>query len=71
MGLSLPFENLNDMFRGMRLGKFFCNGFLSNEGKTRLVALVVANTSLIHGEKTLVWSMKQVRKILRHVYLQQ
>lgn len=54
MGLDFPFMNLNEMFRGMRKGKFFCNGFLSNEGKTRLVGLMAANTSLVHNEKSLV-----------------
>ena len=53
MGLEMPFEILNDCFKGMRLGKFYCNGMMSNEGKTRLSTLIGAYIAFVKGEKVL------------------
>lgn len=54
MGLEMPFQIMNDMFKGMRLGKFYCNGMLSNEGKTRLATLIASYIAFVKGEKVLV-----------------
>lgn len=51
MGLEMPFPLLNEMFRGMRLGKMFALGFLSNEGKTRLAVLLASYIAFCKGEK--------------------
>ncbi len=53
MGLEIPFTSLNEMFRGMRLGKLLALAFLSNEGKTRLLCLIASYITLIKGEKFL------------------
>jgi len=39
------------MFRGLRLGKMFALGFLSNEGKTRLAILLASFIAFVKGEK--------------------
>ncbi|MEG2289587.1 MAG: hypothetical protein RSC24_06430 [Clostridium sp.] len=54
MGLEMPFEIMNEMFKGMRLGKFFCNGMLSNEGKTRLATSIASYIAFVKQEKVLV-----------------
>jgi replicative DNA helicase len=51
MGLEIPFKLLNEMFRGLRLGKMFALGFLSNEGKTRLAILLASFIAFCKGEK--------------------
>jgi len=51
MGLEIPFKLLNEMFRGLRLGKMFALGFLSNEGKTRLAILLASFIAFVKGEK--------------------
>lgn len=56
MGLPLPWNILNDMFRGCRLGKVIFNGFLSNEGKSRNMMLLIAYIVLVQNEKFLLLS---------------
>lgn len=51
MGLELPFRLLNEMFRGLRLGKMFALAFLSNEGKTRLAVLLASYIAFVKKEK--------------------
>jgi replicative DNA helicase len=51
MGLEIPFKLLNEMFRGLRLGKMFALAFLSNEGKTRLAVLLASYIAFCKGEK--------------------
>jgi replicative DNA helicase len=51
MGLEIPFKLLNEMFRGLRLGKMFALGFLSNEGKTRLAVLLASFIAFCKQEK--------------------
>lgn len=51
MGLQMPFELLNEMFRGLQLGKMFALGFLSNEGKTRLACFLACYIAFIQQEK--------------------
>lgn len=51
MGLEMPFQLLNEMFRGFRLGKIMALGFLSNEGKTRLAILIACFIAFCKGEK--------------------
>lgn len=56
MGLPLPWKILTDMFRGCRLKKVVFNGFLSNEGKTRNMMLLIAYIVLIQKESFLLCS---------------
>ena len=51
MGLQIPFDLLNQMFRGLRLGKVFALGFLSNEGKTRLATFLACYIAFVKKEK--------------------
>lgn len=51
MGLEIPFKLLNEMFRGLRLGKVIGLGFLSNEGKTRLAILLACYICFVKQEK--------------------
>lgn len=51
MGLQMPFQLMNEMFKGFTLGKMFALGFLSNEGKTRLAILIATYIALYKGEK--------------------
>ncbi|HBJ1650884.1 TPA: hypothetical protein LA460_000103 [Clostridium botulinum] len=51
MGLELPFQILNEMFRGLRFGKMFALAFLSNEGKTRLAVLLASYIAFCKHEK--------------------
>lgn len=51
MGLEIPFKLLNEMFRGLRLGKMFALAFLSNEGKTRLAVFLSAFIAFVKKEK--------------------
>lgn len=56
LGLPLPWDILNEMFRGCRLGKVIFNGFLSNEGKSRNMMLLIAYIVLVQNEKFLLLS---------------
>lgn len=56
MGLQLPWNILNEMFRGCRLGKVVFNGFLSNAGKSRNLMLLAAYITLVKNEKFLLLS---------------
>ena len=51
MGLQMPFELLNELFRGFRLGKMFALGFLSNEGKTRLATFIACYIAFVKKQK--------------------
>lgn len=51
MGATIPFDILNDLFRGLRLGKLTCIGFLSNEGKTRLGCFLASYLAFVEGKK--------------------
>lgn len=56
MGLEMPWEILNEMFRGCRLGKVVFNGFLSNAGKSRNLMFLAAYITLVKNEKFLLLS---------------
>ncbi len=56
MGLEIPWELTNEMFRGCRLGKVVFDGLLSNEGKTRKLMKLMAFISLVKNEKFLLLS---------------
>lgn len=56
MGISMPWRILTKMFRGCRLGKVIFNGFLSNEGKSRNMMLLIAYIVLVKNEKFLLLS---------------
>ena len=56
MGLAMPWKTLNKMFRGCRLKKVIFNGFLSNEGKSRNMMLLIAYIVLVKNEKFLLLS---------------
>ena len=66
MGLSMPWKTLNDMFRGCRLGKVIFNGFLSNEGKSRNMMMLIAYIVLVKNEKFLLLSNEMDESDLRN-----
>lgn len=66
MGLALPWNLLNEMFRGCRLKKVIFNGFLSNEGKTRNMMLLMAYIVLVLDEKFLLLSNEMDEDDLRN-----
>lgn len=66
MGLPMPWRLLNEMFRGCRLGKVIFNGFLSNEGKSRNMMLLIAYITLALDEKFLLLSNEMDENDLRN-----
>lgn len=66
MGLSMPWSILNKMFRGCRAGKCVFNGFLSNEGKSRNMMLLIAYITLVKNEKFLLLSNEMDEADLRN-----
>lgn len=66
MGLTMPWGILNKMFRGCRLGKVIFNGFLSNEGKSRNMMLLIAYIVLVKNEKFLLLSNEMDESDLRN-----
>ena len=65
MGLEYPWWSLNEMFRGMRFGKIVLNGFLSNEGKSRNLMLLMAHTAIVKKQKFLLMSNEMSEDDLR------
>lgn len=65
-GIPLPWALLDQMFRGCRLGKVIFNGFLSNEGKTRNMMLLIAYIVLVLDEKFLLLSNEMDEDDLRN-----
>jgi hypothetical protein len=65
MGLEIPWNLINEMFRGCRLGKVVFNGFLSNEGKTRNLMKLMVFITLIKNEKFLLLSNEMDEEDLR------
>lgn len=51
MGIPLPWDIMNNMFRGCRLGKAYFLGMMSNEGKSRNLMLLMAYIVLVLDEK--------------------
>lgn len=66
MGLPMPWPILTEMFRGCRLGKVIFNGFLSNEGKSRNMMLLIAYIVLCLDEKFLLLSNEMDEVDLRN-----
>ena len=66
MGIPLPWPMLTEMFRGCRLGKVIFNGFLSNEGKSRNMMLLIAYIVLVQNEKFLLLSNEMDEADLRN-----
>lgn len=65
MGIEYPWKTISEMFRGMRLGKLVLNGFLSNEGKSRNLMMLVAWVALVKKEKFLLMSNEMSEEDLR------
>lgn len=65
MGIEYPWYSLTEMFRGMRKGKVVLNGFLSNEGKSRNLMMLMAYVALVKGEKFLLMSNEMSEEDLR------
>jgi len=65
MGLQIPWEQTNEMFRGCRLGKVVFSGYLSNEGKTRNLMKLIAYITLVKNEKFLLLSNEMDEEDLR------
>ena len=66
MGLPLPWKILTEMFRGCRLKKVVFNGFLSNEGKTRNMMLLIAYIVLVLKESFLLCSNEMDEEDLKN-----
>jgi len=65
MGMEIPWNLVNEMFRGCRLGKVVFDGLLSNEGKTRKLMKLIAYITLIKNEKFLLISNEMDEDDLR------
>lgn len=65
MGLELPWKLINEMFRGARLGKLVTMGYLSNEGKSRNLMMLIAYITLVLEEKFLLLSNEMDEEDLR------
>ena len=65
MGLEIPWRQINEMFRGCRLGKVVFSGYLSNEGKTRNLMKLLAYIALVKNEKFLLLSNEMDEEDLR------
>ena len=55
-GLSIPFEILTTVFKGLRRGETMCYAMPSNSGKSRFTLNLAAYISFIHKEKVLIIS---------------
>jgi replicative DNA helicase len=66
MGLPMPWDLLTEMFRGCRTKKVVFNGFLSNEGKTRNMMLLIAYIVLVQKESFLLLSNEMDEDDLRN-----
>jgi hypothetical protein len=65
MGLEMPWKLLNEMFRGCRLGKMMLTGFLSGEGKSRNLMMLLAYITLIKRQKFLLLSNEMSEEDLK------
>lgn len=64
-GLHFPWPMYDEYFLGMRLGKVFFEGLVSNAGKSRKLMLLAAHTSLVQGEPFLLLSNEMTEEDLR------
>lgn len=55
-GLPYPWIVIDEMFKGMRFGKAVLTGFLSNEGKTRNLIMLMSYIALIRNQPVLIMS---------------
>ena len=54
MGITIPFPIINEIFRGMKLKTVMSTGMVSNAGKTRLMAFLIAYVALVLHHKVFV-----------------
>lgn len=54
MGIQIPYPIMNDIFRGLKLKSTMAVGMLSNAGKSRYMAKLIAYITLVLKEKVLV-----------------
>ena len=69
MGLQIPYPIINDLFRGMKTTSMMAVGMLSNAGKTRFMCKLIAYTTLVLKEKTLVLLNEMTVKSMRYALL--
>ena len=69
MGLLMPYPVLNDLFRGLKTESLMSVGMLSNAGKTRFLCKLVAYTTLVMKEKTLVLLNEMTVKSMRYALI--
>nr|DAJ66646.1 MAG TPA: replicative helicase [Caudoviricetes sp.] len=69
MGLKMPYPILNDLFRGLKTTSMMAVGMLSNAGKTRFMCKLIAYTTLVLREKTLVLLNEMTVKSMRYALL--
>ena len=68
-GLSYPFAEWNEMFRGMRLGTMVTLGMLSNAGKSRFLFKLICYTAFVHKQKMLVLLNEMTITEMRHALI--
>jgi replicative DNA helicase len=54
LGIKIPFENMNDMTRGLKKKSVMAVGMLSNAGKSRYMTKLIAYITLVLKEKVFV-----------------
>ena len=69
MGLPMPYPILNDLFRGLKTESLMSVGMLSNAGKTRFMCKLIAYTTFVMKEKTLVLLNEMTVKSMRYALL--
>lgn len=64
-GIHFPWAMYDEYFLGMRLGKVFFEGLVSNAGKSRKLMMLAAYTALVQGVSFLVMSNEMNEEDLR------
>lgn len=64
-GVPYPWAMYNEYFLGMREGKMFLEGLVSNAGKSRKLMFLAAHTALVLGHNFLIISNEMSEKDLR------
>lgn len=66
MGLSMPYDILTDVFKGVRRKTMQVAGMLSNEGKTRFMSKLATYLAFFHDEKVLLMLNETTEDEIRH-----
>ena len=69
MGLPIPFPIMNDVFRGLKKKSVMAVGMLSNAGKSRYMAKLIAYITLVRKEKVLVMLNEMTVEEMRYALI--